>query len=103
MKFNLNTYMAENRIGKDKFALVKKIECADGFSVSAQANEINYCSPRESFLTDYSLVELGYPSDYMGDEFVEYCEDKENTTNTVYSYVPVELVEALIDSHGVLL
>ena len=98
--FDLNKYMIENRNKYNDFPLVEKIKCVDGFSVSAQASKNSYCSPRIDCFDNYTEIELGYPSEYMGDEFVKYCENKSNPTDTVYAYVPVKLVEALIYKHG---
>ena len=77
------------------------VRCADGFSVSVQASENNYCSPREN-LPDgsYEEVELGYPSE--ADELImEYAENPDGSpTDSVYGYVPVSVVEELIWKHG---
>lgn len=44
-------------------------------------------------------VELGYPS--MADDLLtEYAEDADRPTSTVYGYVPVSVVDALIAKHG---
>jgi hypothetical protein len=77
----------------------KRITCADGFSISVQAHDGAYCRPRDSQGPWYK-VELGFPSEALGPEFTEYCEDPEKPTETVYGYVPIELVEALIARHG---
>lgn len=76
-----------------------RIECKDGFSVSVQANEYCYCTPREDF-GPYSTVELGYPNQPLPESFNPYCENIEEPLDTVYGYVPVDLVNALIESHG---
>lgn len=37
----------------------------------------------------------------MEDELInEYAEDDSDYTNTVYGYVPIEIVEELINKHG---
>ena len=42
---------------------------------------------------------LGYPS--SEDELInEYAEDCMDYTKTVYGYVPIEIVEKLIEKHG---
>lgn len=96
--FNLNEYMLKNRV--DELNLVERIICKDGFTVSAQSSKYAYCTPRESNLPSYLEVELGYPSEYMGKEFDQYAEDLSRPTDTVYAWVPVELVEALVEKHG---
>lgn len=103
-----------------------RIVCNDGYSVSVQASEHAYCEPRytqwqsedrwhvingnyyssskipRNFRTDhftpYESVELGYPSE--ADELIyEYAEGNDYT-GTVYGYVPVKIVEQLIEKHG---
>ena len=50
-------------------------------------------------MQDYESVELGFPS--VEDELInEYAEDCMNYTETVYGYVPIEIVEKLIEKHG---
>ena len=73
--------------------------CNDGFSISVQASEFHYCEPRRNGVQDYESVELGFPS--VEDELInEYAEDCMNYTETVYGYVPIEIVEKLIKKHG---
>ena len=103
-----------------------RIVCNDGYSVSVQASEYTYCEPRytqwqnedgwevingnywsssetpRNFETDhftpYESVELGYPSE--ADELIYECTEGNDYTNTVYGYVPVKIVEQLIEKHG---
>lgn len=83
---------------KSIFAFADRIECADGFSFSAQATKAAYCSPRKN-IGPWGAVEVGFPS--AEPEFImEYAENKDDPTRTVYAYVPVELVEKLIAAHG---
>lgn len=75
------------------------VTCKDGFQVSIQASSMHYCSPRQDMLDSYKKVELGFPN--MEDDLIlEYAEDKEDPTGTVYGYVPIEIVELLIEKHG---
>lgn len=79
-------------------ALAPKIVCRDGFSASIQASETHYCSPRA--MTDfYHSMEIGFPSE-VDNLILEYAEDVDNPTGTVYGYVPVEVIVALIEKHG---
>ena len=75
-----------------------RVHCADGFSVSVQASQWHYCRPRTDNAEEYKAVELGYPS-AADDLIIDYAEDN-NYTDTVYGYVPVEIVEKLIEKHG---
>lgn len=89
--------------------------CRDGFSVSIQGSRTAYCSPRCDYPPfGYSEVEVGFPSCYCSEiaEFAEgrfvYCEATDdmveaediNYTKTVYPYVPVENVIAMLEKHG---
>jgi hypothetical protein len=75
-----------------------RITCADGFNLSVQARHTAYCEPRDD-RGPWVRVEVGFPS--AEPEFImDHCEDPENPTGTVYGYVPIELVEKLIDYHG---
>ncbi len=94
----------------DSYPLAKRITCADGFSLSVQASHGAYCRPRTNIAV-WNAVEVGYPSD-KPEFFSEYAEgsgwDDPETgevayydyTNTVYGYVPIELVEKCIALHG---
>lgn len=76
-----------------------RIVCKDGFSMSVQAGRAIYNCPRENVKSgDYTAVEIGFPS--AKEELIcEYAED-ENYTATIYPYVPVEVVEKVIEKHG---
>ena len=75
-----------------------RLYCNDGYSISVQASEFHYCSPRLNGLQDYKSVELGYPS--AEDELVNEYAEGMDYTDTVYGYVPIEVVEKLIEKHG---
>ena len=75
-----------------------RLYCNDGYSISVQASEFHYCSPRLNGLQDYKSVELGYPS--AEDELINEYAEGMDYTDTVYGYVPIEVVEKLIEKHG---
>lgn len=76
-----------------------RLYCYDGYSISVQASEFHYFAPRLNGLQNYKSVELGFPS--KEDELInEYAEYNPYCTNTVYGYVPIEIVEKLIEKHG---
>lgn len=85
--------------------LQKRITCNDGISLSVQANEHAYCSPRDNS-GQYTQVEIGYIKDSTGNRFPapdylrEYADEDDSAYSTVYGYVPVELVERFIAEHG---
>ncbi len=79
--------------------LYERITCLDGFSMSVQAGEHGYSSPQEDDASSYTQVEVGYPS-AIDDLLMPYVEDRSKPTLTVYPYVPMEVVEQVILSHG---
>lgn len=83
---------------RSDFPLAKRITCADGFSLSVQASHGAYCLPRRN-VGPWIKVEVGYPS-AKPELIMEYAEQPETPTETVYGYVPTALVEALIALHG---
>lgn len=101
MEFDLNEYIKNNRTehgGAWQPAMTKKVECADGFTMSVQASGFHYSSPREN-TGPYIKVEVGFPSE-KPKFFAEFAEQDEDYIDTVYGYVPVELVEQEIEFHG---
>ena len=78
-----------------------RAHCSDGFSVSIQVGIAAYCAPRRDSLpgVNYTEVELGYPSAAVP-EWIEYAEDEDKPVDTVYAYVPVELVDVVLAQHG---
>ena len=78
----------------------KRIVCADGESLSIQTSALTYCTPRSN-CGPYTKVEVGFPSATPPDSWDEYRDDsKEAGNETVWAYVPVELVRAFIEAHG---
>ena len=72
--------------------------CADGFNFSVQANKFVYCIPQKS-VGPYTHVEVGFPS-ATPELIMDYCDDPEDPSGTVYGYVPIELVDQLVELHG---
>lgn len=102
---NLNAYLEGSRDYNnfevrcdESFPKAPRITCADGFSLSVQANHGAYCSPCRN-VGPWSQVEVGFPS-ATPELIMGYAEDSDRPTETVYGYVPIELVEQLIDLHG---
>ena len=81
----------------------ERVVCADGFSVSIQASGFNYCSPRND-VGPWESVECGFPT--AKDSILEeYAEDPEASieggqVQTVYGWVPSDVIEKIIASHG---
>ena len=72
--------------------------CKDGFKMSVQAGQSNYCEPKD-VVDHYEEAEVGYPS---AEEHLiaRYAEDGENLCDTVYGYVPCFIIDRVIEKHG---
>jgi len=79
--------------------LNKKVICADGFRMSVQGNESAYCEPRLNNQKKYNLVEVGFPS-AKEELIMPWCENRSKPTDTIYGYVPVDVVTNVIVKHG---
>ena len=93
---DINKYFDDNPKGFGTH--YPQIKCADGFTLSVQASQYHYCTPRldKSF---YVAVEVGFPSE-KEDLLMEWAETPDDPTGTVYGWVPVDVVEKVIDKHG---
>jgi len=79
--------------------LNEQIVCKDGFTMSVQANEGAYCTPRVDNASRYTAVEVGYPSQ-KEDLLMKWCDSPGNPTCTVYGWVPATRITAVIAKHG---
>ena len=96
----INEFLANPmNYARDSMYNHKRVECNDGFSMSVQASEVHYCDPRETHANYYESVEIGFPSE-KEELLLEYAEEPDKPTHTVYGYVPVELVDEIIQKHG---
>ena len=86
-------------MSKFRDRLNQQVVCADGFSMSVQANDSAYCSPRTSNAKSYEEVEVGFPSS-VEPLLMDWCEDPNDPTGTVYGYVPAQVVVNVIVKHG---
>jgi len=75
-----------------------RITCADGFSMSVQTGPAAYCQPRDGF-GPWNKVEVGFPS-AAEPALMEWAEEPNHPTGTVYGYVPVKVIASVIDAHG---
>ena len=103
-KEDLFNIMDMNKEWDRSYQICKRIVFVNGESVSIQAGALHYSSPRENSVSgsysDYSEFELGFPSVKPTDEIMQYAEDQENPTNTIYAYVPVQLIVDWINENG---
>ena len=77
----------------------RQVVCADGFKMSVQAHDGAYCSPRMNGADRYEEVEVGFPSE-REELIMQYAEEPDVPTQTVYGYVPVQVVTNVIAKHG---
>ena len=85
------------------------VVCKDGFTMSVQASNYHYCTPKINDAESYLEVEIGFPSkrEPLLDKYVEgfglWVEgenDDSNFIEAVYPYVPAEVVIEVIMKHG---
>lgn len=84
---------------KGGYLIRDRVYCKDGFSISIQASQGHYCLPRATFEGPYKEVELGYPNKFDPIIF-PYIECPGDATKGVYPYVPVDVVDKLLEKHG---
>jgi hypothetical protein len=77
----------------------KRVICADGFEMSVQAHQSAYCSPRADNAEKYTSVEIGFPS-AREPMLMEFADEVDRPTETVYGYVPVQVVTNVLAKHG---
>ena len=103
--FSIIDYMQAMRMpyedlicGRMYWRLAPHLKCTDGFMISVQAGEMNYCSPRE-YNAWWHMFEVGYPS-RIEPTLLEYAEDAARPCETVYGWVPAGVIDAIVESHG---
>jgi hypothetical protein len=77
--------------------LIPSVKCADGFWVSIQGHEGAYSDPRETLRNIYEYDEMEIKvSELLPERFNQYRDGD----SSIYGYVPVEMIEALLVEHG---
>jgi hypothetical protein len=103
-----NKYYFADDMPKDYKPNNPRIYFNNGGSVSVQASHTHYCEPRNDE-GPYSEMELGFPS--QGTEIPQSLLNYEETSQggkgegfnpyeTVYGYVPVDVIKELVDANG---
>ena len=81
-----------------------RVKCPDGFTVSVQAHRAAYCAPKVDGLRlrEYTHVEVGFPSQRPEPwgEWAMYTDEPSDPTRAIYTWVPLPMVVALVESHG---
>jgi hypothetical protein len=78
--------------------VIPRIVCKDGFSLSVQARESAYCTPRDD-RGPWTAVEVGFPSEKV-EKLMGWAEEPGRPTETIYGWVPIETVAEIISDHG---
>jgi hypothetical protein len=97
---------AKKYIGAAGFdgTIFPRMVCADGFSMSVQGHLGAYSQPRGDFADRYSQVEISTSPDaeplFAPYKDATYGKDGAPDAFTIYGYVPVEIVEQVIEKHG---
>tara|TARA_Y100000593_G_scaffold94032_1_gene191293 strand:- start:67464 stop:67850 length:387 start_codon:yes stop_codon:yes gene_type:complete len=85
------------------YQMTKQLMLSDGTTISIQAGRTHYCFPRtdapELDYDFYSEFEIGFPSREIP-EILKYAEDPECPTQTVYGWVPKEVIQDFINKAG---
>lgn len=83
------------------FFFLPRIYCKDGFNISVQVHNSNYCASENGYRTfglNWERVEWGFPSQEIdGEKF--NAEEKDNTTESVGS-VEIALIDELCEQHN---
>ena len=78
--------------------VLRYVICRDGFTFSLQAGPAHYSSPK-AIADYYNTFEIGYPS---AEEplWIKWQEPGNDPTESVYGWVPNEVINAVIEKHG---
>ena len=107
IKGSIRTQKSMEEAYQSTYFLLPRIHCKDGFNISIQVSNGNYCANENgvrTFGTDWKLVEWGFPSEHIDAKKYNaenYLEEEEiDTTQTVGGYVEIELMDKLLQEHG---
>lgn len=97
---NISEFLKVTFVETNPLKIRPAIYCADGFQMSVQASAYHYCEPRTN-LSDcnYEEVEIGFPS-IEESLIMDYAENPDNPTGTVYGWVPISVVDEVLIKHG---
>ena len=85
----------------NRFFFLPRIYCKDGFNISIQVHQGNYCGSENGIRTfglDWKLVEWGFPSEHIDGK--KYKSESSPTTESVGGYVEIGLIDELCEEHG---
>ena len=94
MNENEVTYIENKEFPDYSYRLTKPLTLVSGVTLSIQASHPHYCTPRKTIsdYNQYTHFEIGFPSVEIK-ELLEFAENMENPTGTVYGYVPKSIID----------
>lgn len=99
MKDYINEFFKKHPKNGDTYKCFPCIKLK-GVKMSVQASSHHYCSPRKDLTKgSYKAVEIGFPSRVIK-ELLPYAENKNSPTKTIYGWVPVSVLNKIIDQRG---
>lgn len=87
------------RFAANRYCIVPRIYCNSGLNFSVQIGDNAYCDPRTWDAEEWDKAEIGFPSEVIP-EIMAYVEDADMPLHTVYAYVPVSIIERVIEENG---
>ena len=101
MKYDLNKWLSETKTPLYEISR-QRFKCLDGTTLSIQASECHYCDPRSTNAEKYTTVEvwcINKDSDVSNSNVPESWNPYGDGSDP-WAYIPIELVEEFIMSHG---
>ena len=86
---------------RNRSFFIPRIHCKDGFNISIQVHNGNYCASENGIRTfglDWKLVEWGFPSEHIDGK--KYNAESSPTTESVGGWVDINLIDELCEEHG---
>ena len=90
-----------SNVYEKNFFFIPRIYCKDGFNISIQVHQGNYCGSENgtrTFGLDWKMVEWGFPSSEIDAQ--KYNAEDTDTMNSVGGYVEIGLIDELCEEHG---
>ena len=84
-------------LSRSKSDLIPSHTCKDGFKISIQGHYGAYSKPREECSNIYQYESMEIKTSEQVESLKKYQDGEDST---IYGYVPLELIEALIVEHG---